>query len=560
MYKLMVVSGPNRGTTYAIREGRNSIGRQSDNIVVLPSSRVSKHHCSLTLEGDEILLQDDGSSNGTFVNGVLSRSRKVKAGDRISVGEYTLEIAAQAKKLSRPPNAPSAPSSLSALSAMSAGGNVFPFQGPSRPQAVHHFPGPAPAPGIDSGMSGAVEVMNSVPRDPASKALYYFEHYVMPFFYKLNFKHEWRALATVLFAGFALLSVVLSVAPVLRQSREAVVREMARRAQFMARQIADSTSVEPGRKNESRELIAAEKADNVRMAVVVDLENRVILPSHRANQYLVAGAEARIASAAAQAYRKGAETGLYREIGQDGLIAIEPIKNLNPIAGKNVVVGMAIVTVDTGIATLHLGEMGNIFSQAMVLNFIAAAIVLLILYRLTLKPFQVLNEDMDKVLKGDLGQLTHEFKVEELNPLWDLLNSAVQRIPKNQGASSSSEMDQGPTAADYLPSLQSTAQLASHGLLVLDADRKIAHLNPVFEEISGIRPDAAAGQDVSSVARDQSLGVLVSDLCDRARTGAEGVTEDYDFSGISCKVHAVAIGKSGESPRCFAIFVAKNEG
>src|SRR4051812_36800685 len=92
MYKLMVVAGPNRGTSYAVQEGQVTIGRQVGNVIVLESAKVSKHHCKLEIVGSEVVMRDEGSANGTFVNGVLTRERRINPGDRISVGEFILEL------------------------------------------------------------------------------------------------------------------------------------------------------------------------------------------------------------------------------------------------------------------------------------------------------------------------------------------------------------------------------------------------------------------------------------------------------------------------------------
>src|ERR1700678_497333 len=92
MYKLMVIAGPNRGASYSVENGETSIGRQSGNSVVLQSGRVSKRHCVLVASNGELVVRDQGSSNGTFVNGVLTKEKPIKSGDRISVGEFVFEV------------------------------------------------------------------------------------------------------------------------------------------------------------------------------------------------------------------------------------------------------------------------------------------------------------------------------------------------------------------------------------------------------------------------------------------------------------------------------------
>lgn len=68
MYKLTVISGPNRGTSYALQDGGElTIGRQSENSIVLNSSKVSKKHCTVQMSSGDVIIKDLGSSNGTFV-------------------------------------------------------------------------------------------------------------------------------------------------------------------------------------------------------------------------------------------------------------------------------------------------------------------------------------------------------------------------------------------------------------------------------------------------------------------------------------------------------------
>ena len=49
MYRLTVVAGPNRGTSYPLHEGETTVGRLSVNSIVLNSSKVSKRHCVLVV-------------------------------------------------------------------------------------------------------------------------------------------------------------------------------------------------------------------------------------------------------------------------------------------------------------------------------------------------------------------------------------------------------------------------------------------------------------------------------------------------------------------------------
>ncbi|MCM2323546.1 MAG: FHA domain-containing protein [Oligoflexia bacterium] len=555
MFKLTVVSGPNRGAAYAIRDGEVTIGRQAGNVIVLSSAKVSKRHCVLLVSGDEITVQDQGSSNGTFVNGSLAKERRVKPGDRISVGEFVMELSAPPAKVSK-----SVPVALAGMA------NVLDFPAPAarrpQPQAASASSAfPSAGGGVDPlAASGSIASTQTVPRDLKGRVLWAFEHYVMPFFYGLNLKSEWRMIAAGLFSVAILASVVFSVYPLLETSRGMVVREVGRRAKFMARQLAEINAPFVASRAESRvELGMVEGADGVRMAVVADLDGRIIAPASRLNHYLVTGSAAALSKRAAAAFRNGKESGLMMEVGEGTLVAIEPLRATVPSTGRHAVVGMAVVSMDTSLATLQMGEAGNVYSQALILSGVFGLLIAFVLYRLTLRPFQVLNEDMDKVLKGDMAQVTREFKIEELAPLWDIINSTLQRVSHGgEGARSAAGVDSGPTAEDYVGPLRSVASAVNAGLVVLGSDHKIIYLNPLFEEISGIRGDSAIGQELSEVARDQALGAIVSDLFSRAITGGEAMAENFDFSGISYRVQIEALGKRGEAARCYALLAVKN--
>jgi pilus assembly protein CpaF len=75
-------------------EGREiSIGRIAANDVVLPSPDVSSRHARLYREGERWLVVDQGSTNGTFVNGrPVSEPVPVAIGDEIQIGPCRLRL------------------------------------------------------------------------------------------------------------------------------------------------------------------------------------------------------------------------------------------------------------------------------------------------------------------------------------------------------------------------------------------------------------------------------------------------------------------------------------
>jgi PAS domain-containing protein len=399
---------------------------------------------------------------------------------------------------------------------------------------------------------------NEPPKDLKGKAIWFFETRFMPLFYNLNLKHEWQMICIVVVAAFVLGNLAISVYPLMQANRESLIKETARRARFMARQIADNNSGYLAARAETKtEVGSIENAEGVRTALLVDLDNRIIAPSSKMNQYLTAGHEATFAVKARDNFRAGKETGTWQE-NEDLVIAIEPVKVMSAAAGRNIVVAMAIVSLDSTLAIPDMGEMGMVYSETFIMTALLAALLFLILYKLTLKPFMALNEDMDKALKGDLTQVSHHYKFSELNALWDIINSAIQRIPR--GGESSGGFGSATLSSpseEFSGPLKMIGNLVPFGFVILDADKKILYLNSIFEEASGIRSDSSLGSPIADVARDQSMGPFIEDLFNRAPVGGEGITEDYELSGISYKVHGASFGMPGGTAKCLVMAVVK---
>jgi predicted component of type VI protein secretion system len=102
-YVLQVVRGRSATTTLKLNDGVNTIGRHDDCMIRIKSSQVSRRHCELVDEGENLTLRDLGSSNGTFVNGKRVAGQKaLKHGDEVTLGAVTLRVA----KLGQPAPGP----------------------------------------------------------------------------------------------------------------------------------------------------------------------------------------------------------------------------------------------------------------------------------------------------------------------------------------------------------------------------------------------------------------------------------------------------------------------
>jgi len=75
------------GKTHKFSSGTITIGRDPDCDISIEHSLVSRNHADIKYNPPNILLTDENSTNGTFVNGDKVSSRRLNPGDRIMLGD-----------------------------------------------------------------------------------------------------------------------------------------------------------------------------------------------------------------------------------------------------------------------------------------------------------------------------------------------------------------------------------------------------------------------------------------------------------------------------------------
>ncbi|MEO6951583.1 MAG: DUF4388 domain-containing protein [Polyangia bacterium] len=92
-YALRFISGKYQGGEFPLRTDREIVvGRSSELDMVLVEDMVSRKHATITATSDAILIQDLGSTNGTFVNGEKIKKVRLKEGDRILIGTSIIKL------------------------------------------------------------------------------------------------------------------------------------------------------------------------------------------------------------------------------------------------------------------------------------------------------------------------------------------------------------------------------------------------------------------------------------------------------------------------------------
>lgn len=86
MISITSQTGPTKGLSWPIGTERILLGRADNCDVFVPDSLASRHHCEIVSTGEDVFLNDLGSSNTTLVNGRPAKQCALRPGDEIAIG------------------------------------------------------------------------------------------------------------------------------------------------------------------------------------------------------------------------------------------------------------------------------------------------------------------------------------------------------------------------------------------------------------------------------------------------------------------------------------------
>lgn len=555
--KLVVIGGPSRGATYFLQEGENSIGRAENNTVVLPSGQVSKTHCIVSVRNARAEVADNASANGTFVNGVLVKTRVLKPKDKISVGPFVMEfVSAPTTRAVATRPSQTAPAGLPP---MDLSANVPAFG--TDTAVTTPVGGDADLGAMNQSLQGGGGDQKSL----VVRLKHRFDEVVLPVLHDYNERQETATLIIILFAIFVVLNIGFTIYPILEQSREEVLREAQNKAKYIAQQIDElnRNDVSMGRESVLN-VDFAESEPNMKEALIVNMEGRILAPSSRLNESYN---DPFFLSIKDKMMRDpGAWKVHGRRFGDQAVIrVIHPIMIFNKAKQMNAPGAMAVVVLSTASINLDPGTVGVIYFEALATSVILGAIFLYLVYALLQRPVHHLNENLDRALRGEIDEVSKKYRNPEFDSLIDTVNAAISRIPKSTGETG---MDMGAASAsdqqmadNFLRTMESMAVKLNRPALILDAEFRIRAANQAFEDVTGIRASASVGDVFDNVSRDESFPALLKEIAEKSKVaGVDGVDDQYEFPSGLYKLNVQVVSGVPGRADAFLYLMEKNEG
>ena len=97
-YVLSLLNDETKSSSWLLSNGIHKIGRLETKEIILDDVTVSRNHAFISVDDETVIITDEKSTNGIFVNGELTDESALTSGSRIQIGKFSLIITKVDKK------------------------------------------------------------------------------------------------------------------------------------------------------------------------------------------------------------------------------------------------------------------------------------------------------------------------------------------------------------------------------------------------------------------------------------------------------------------------------
>ena len=518
MYKLVVVGGKARGQEFVLKTGDNSLGRDSSCSIHLQVEGVSKRHLTVSITDDVIYLQDLGSANGTFLNGKIIKRATIKSGDKIGLPNAILQLVyVQEKKIvikKKVANQKDRDDSLE-----------------------DHLNGGSP------------------PENLVGKIFWLFKYKLMPAFHGINHEYEWRVLLAIFTGIFALMTITLTIFPVLQDSKEVLVTEIANRGAHYAEEIGRMNAVALEQKNLERiDTTFLDSEEGVVSYELFDLEGRIVRPISRLNEYT----NDPFSVQTREWFAVNKNRKVKKQLLENSQIGIgKIILSYNGHTGTPEPVGIIAIRFAPRTLAVEATKSSKLYFESLITSFLVAILFFGIVYYLTLKPIEEIRFQTEEALRGKRRNIESKLLFEELNPVRNAVNTGLQRIRELQRDESETDPNDIESDEAYVTTLVEFMLGAQGPVIVLNSSKNLVKLNGQAEDICGIRLSMSEGMNILDITKERGFAATLIELCDNSANNS-GTSQQghYELQGKQYNVFVTSLmGKDGFAKGFYIAFV-----
>jgi hypothetical protein len=516
MWAIKILTGPQAGVIFPIKEGKHTLGRSPSCEVKIASTSVSKEHATLLAVGDKLIISDLDSRNGTFVNGVKIQNQRLNPGDKISLHDILVDVLETSDRPQVSPN-------VSGMPAWAGNAAVrLQEQQSYAPAVAQQFDQPQFAPQFEAQASAADAQPEMQPvgsRDLWSNLLSYVDNVAMPGVYAITQALPYRWAIGLMVVVYVFVVTALSIVPIVATTKANIQNESIRRARSIARNMRDSNKKYILEHNDAAiDLRSAELEEGVTAAMIISAKDgTVIAPANKRGEYVNK-------PFVNQARREDREFANY--VDDSNLGVSVPISSYNPDTGNQSAVAYAIILYDVGSLAMTAKEELSLFVQTLAIALVAGLVLFFFLYKVVEHPIEAAGLQLDDALREGRDDLKTDYHFPALERFLSNVNSALSRIGQANAING-----QMPVVIDREHEAENLVRMITMAAMTVNAiDDRVIATNLSFDRLVGGGLNLV-GQPLTMIP-DMSLQQNLTELLPLMRGSVGDIaTSTIPFSG-----------------------------
>ena len=458
MWALRILKGPVQGAVFHLQPGVNTIGRSPDSSIQISAKGISKNHAEIHIQESEIVVKDNNSTNGTYVNGIKIQKQTVEIGDQISFHDVVSDIVLEKQMHNLPMQGPA------------------PVQGAYPQQMDPSFSAEPPPP----------------EKNLIQKCLSWWEDYlkkvILPGVYKLPEWIEFKWVVAFFAIGFIILVTALSTIPLVRILKSSMETESMNHAQSIAEALAiENKSALVEGLHTSVDVQYALLRPGVKSALIVySSTGRIIAPAEKFQTYPE--------SPFIHRARKLGKTTV-EKIDSSTVGAMVPIQYFNPDTSSQDIMAYSVVFFSLTSLTSNTNKTLSLIIQSLFIACLLGILFFFLMYKMIQYPFESLDEQLSLALKDNTATVSSRYQFPALQSLCSNINSALERIniPQDQA-------DAMAPVINRQNEMENLVQLIGFPGLCIQLDSSsISAVNPQFEDQTGLSTEHFLNQNLDQI-------------------------------------------------------------
>ena len=384
------------------------IGRGTHADFKAEDGSVSKQHAKILQQGDDVVVLDLKSANGTYVNGKRVEARVINSGDVISCASVQMRF--MAIPLTQSVAAGTEP-------AVEAGTGV------SSPQ------------GYEKGVAPTSEAAASESKlNISERFLASFDKLFLPFYRKTFAAISFPKILIPLVIAVFVILVVLTLSPQLEQNQQTIRLEAQKRAILLAKRLIDINKTYLDQDKDH--LLTVESImdeSEVVEAYIAKPDGKILAPERRFGQFV----------SSAVALRAVKSDSTYVEtFGAFGIIASQPVYRFSQSKGKNEVYAVAVVMTSTRSSQLESSSMIVLWLQIILFIVVSGVLVSFLFIRIFTQPWRDIEEQIEHALQKEGGEIPLVMNFGPVKQATRAINAILFKA--KEGASSAPQLSTPP--------------------------------------------------------------------------------------------------------------------